>query len=214
MDKSIFGCPKPQIFSNFLRNNLEVEEKGIHLYSLISELILSKPTPVYMPIYSTIEKTYSFKRVTFYSIRLENETYTEIEKFIIRFLDDEKYVDELQNLLALLKIMGNEKGAIPILFRDESEAQALPPERYHSIKQNLSHFVDTNLRLFCLRISSEIVILFNGGIKESQKTQDSPDLIAKFRFAQRACRAINEKIKDKDLKINNLQLIGDFELII
>ena len=165
-----------------------------------------------MPTYAAIEEIYTFKKVTFYSVRIEDEPYSEIEKFILRFQKDKDFDDELQNILALLKIMGNEKGAIPILFRDESAAQALPPERYHAIKQNLVHFIDAQLRLFCLRINAEIVILFNGGVKESQKTHDSPDLIAKFRLAQRFCKAINQKIIDKELRIEKMRLVGDFEL--
>jgi hypothetical protein len=164
--------------------------------------------------YATIEETYIFRRVTFYSVRIENEAYSEIEKFIIRFQQDKKYQQELENILALLKIMGTEKGALPILFRDESQAQALPPERFAAIKQNLVHFIDADLRLFCLRISSEIVVLFNGGVKESQKTQDSPDLLAKFRLAQRFCKAITQKIIEKELLIDGNRLKEDFELVL
>ncbi len=167
-----------------------------------------------MAIYATIEETYRFRRVTFYSVKIENEAYSEVEKFILRFREDAVHGEELQNILALLKIMGNEKGALSVLFRDEAMAQALPPERYHAIRQNLVQFIDANLRLFCLRISSNIVILFNGGVKESQKTQDSSDLLTKFRVAQRFCKAINDKIKNRELKVGDTQLMGDFELII
>jgi hypothetical protein len=163
--------------------------------------------------YATIEETYTFKKVTFYSVRLENQPYSEIEQFILRFKQDKKYKDELDNILALFKIMGNEKGAMPFLFRDESQAQALPPERYIAIKQNLVHFIDADLRLFCLRISNQIVVLFNGGVKESQKTQDSPDLLPKFRLAQRLCKAITQKIIDRELLVQDNKLQGDFELV-
>jgi hypothetical protein len=162
--------------------------------------------------YATIEETYTFKKLTFYSVRIEDESYSEVEKFILRFQQDDKHKDELENILALLKIMGNEKGALPIFFRDESQAQALPPERYVAIKQNMLHFIDADLRLFCLRLSNEIVVLFNGGIKESQKTQDSPDLFPKFRLAQRICKTITQKIIDKELVIHGNRLKGDFEL--
>lgn len=163
--------------------------------------------------FATIEEIYTFKKVTFYSVRLENQSYTEVEQFILRFREDKRYKNELENILALLKIMGNEKGALHFLFRDESQAQALPPERYAAIKQNLVHFIDADLRLFCLRINSQIVVLFNGGVKESQKTQDSPDLMPKFRLAQRLCKAITQKIIDRELFIQGNILEGDFELV-
>lgn len=164
--------------------------------------------------YATIEETYTFKRVKFYSVRIEDETYSEIEKFIIRFQQDKKYQEELDNILALLKIMGNDKGAMPIFFRDESIANALPPERRGAIRQNMLHFIDADLRLFCLRMSNEIVVLFNGGVKDSQKTQDSVDLFPKFRLAQRLSKAINQKIMEKELRIDGHILKGDFELVI
>ena len=164
--------------------------------------------------YANIEEIFAFKRVTYYSIRFENDAYTEVEKFILRFQQDRKYQEELNNILALLKIMGNEKGAIPIFFRDESIAQALPPERNAAIKQDLVHFIDADLRLFCLRVSNEIVILFNGDIKESQKTQDSPKLLPKFRLAQKISKSINQKFTDKELASEGGKLKGDFELVL
>jgi hypothetical protein len=175
---------------------------------------LTKFKPTQAVTYATIEETYVFKKVTFYSVRIEDDAYSEIEKFIIRFQQDKKYQEELDNILALLKIIGNDKGAMPIFFRDESTANALPPERRGAIRQNMLHFIDADLRLFCLRVSNEIVILFNGGIKESQKTQDSADLFPKFRLAQRLSRAINQKFTEKELRIDGKTLKGDFELVL
>jgi hypothetical protein len=70
------------------------------------------------------------------------------------------------------------------------------------------------LRLFCLRMSDEIVILLNGGIKSSQKTNDSPDLVGKFRLAQQVSKAIDLKIRHRELTVVGKQLVGDFEIFI
>jgi hypothetical protein len=75
-------------------------------------------------------------------------------------------------------------------------------------------FIDANLRLFCLRMSDEAVILLNGGIKSSLKTNDSPDLADKFRFAQQVSKAIDLKIRNRELQVVGKQLIGDFEIFI
>ena len=118
-----------------------------------------------MTKWATIEEIYTFKKVTYYSIRLEEDSYSETEKFILRFENDIQLHNELENILALLVILGNEKGAKNRFFRDESAAQALPPEAKESKREKWVQFIDSNLRLFCLRLSDEVVILMNGGIK-------------------------------------------------
>ena len=47
-----------------------------------------------MPTYAAIEEIYTFKKVTFYSVRIEDEPYSEIEKFILRFQKDKDYGEE------------------------------------------------------------------------------------------------------------------------
>jgi hypothetical protein len=164
--------------------------------------------------WASIEEIYTFKKVKYYTIRLEDEPYSEMEKFILRFEMEADFQNDFENILALLVILGNEKGAKCRYFRDESAAQALPPEIREALRENWVQFIDAGLRLFCLRMSDETVILLNGGIKSSQKTNDSPDLVGKFRFAQQVSKAIDLKIKNRELKVVGKQLIGDFEIFI
>lgn len=148
-----------------------------------------------MANWANIEEIYTFKKVTYYTIRLEDELLSETEKFISRFEFHPQYQNDFESILGLLVILGNEKGAKSRFFRDESAAQALPPEIREALRENWVQFIDAGLRLFCLRLSDEVVILMNGGIKSSQKTSDSPDLISKFRFAQQISKSIDAKIK-------------------
>lgn len=164
-----------------------------------------------MANWAIIEEIYTFKKVTYYTIRLDNNAYSEMEKFILRFERDSQYQHDLENILALLVILGNEKGAKTRFFRDESAAQALPPEIKEALRENWVQFIDAGLRLFCLRITDEVVILLNGGIKSSQKTNDSPDLAAKFRTAQQVSKAIHAKLRNRELQIMDKKLVGDFE---
>ena len=164
-----------------------------------------------MANWAIIEELYTFKKVTYYTIRLEGDTYSETEKFILRFEADAQYQQDLENILALLVILGNEKGAKSRFFRDESAAQALPPEIREALRENWVQFIDAGLRLFCLRMTDEVVILLNGGIKSSQKTNDSPDLVAKFRMAQQLSKAIDKQLRNRELQVVGKKLIGDFE---
>ena len=165
-----------------------------------------------MANWAIIEEIYTFKKVTYYTIRLEDELYSETEKFILRFESDEQYQQDLENILALLVILGNEKGTKSRFFRDESAAQALPPEIKEALRENWVQFIDAGLRLFCLRMTDEVVILLNGGIKSSQKMNDSPDLVTKFRIAQQISKAIDAKLRHRELQIIGQKLIGDFEI--
>ena len=55
---------------------------------------------------------------------------------------------------------------------------------------------DFDLRLFWYKLSPTVVVLFNGGIKSSEKLQDSSDLYpAKFRAAEKAAKFIYDALK-------------------
>ena len=167
-----------------------------------------------MAQWASIEEIYTFRKVKYYTVRLEDEPHSEMEKFILRFEMDVEFQNDFENILALLVVLGNEKGAKSRYFRDESAAQALPPEIREALRENWVQFIDAGLRLFCLRMSDEVVILLNGGIKSSQKTKGSPDLAGKFRFAQQVNKAIDLKIRNRELQVVGKQLIGDFEIFI
>ncbi len=165
-----------------------------------------------MPQFATIEEFYTYKKVIYYSIRVEEDELMETEKFYQRFMENQEYKEEFIDLITWIEHIGENEGAIPELFRDEDDAQALPPE-YRQIERRAKvRKIGYSLRLYCLRISESIVILLNGGIKESQKVQDSPDLIGKFRFANKISKVVTEKLIRKELLVGEKKLIGDLEL--
>jgi hypothetical protein len=70
------------------------------------------------------------------------------------------------------------------------------------------------LRLYCVCVTEKVVILANGGVKTSQKVQDSPDLLPHFRFVNEMSKQITVAIRDKDIKIEgkNILNLNDIEL--
>lgn len=165
-----------------------------------------------MPQFVTIEEFYTYEKVGFYSIRIEDNELMETEKFYQRFMNDEKYKEEFSDLIAWIEHIGEIEGAAPELFRDEEDAQALPPEFRQIERRAMLKQIGYSLRLYCLRLSDRVVILLNGGIKESQKVQDSPDLIGKFRMANKISRKITEQLIRRELIVEGKQLAGDLEL--
>lgn len=158
--------------------------------------------------------------VTFYTVRWDESEYSETEKFIGRFLEDATHKESLFEIIALLKLMGEEEGALAIFFsRHENKAAALPPRKVklsggeNRLQSIEIRYEGNSLRLFCLRITQNIVILFNGGIKSSWAAQDSEDLSMKFVEANSFVKRIEKAERDQLFKIDEVRhlLIGDGE---
>ena len=151
----------------------------------------------------------SNENLTFYSVSFEGDENNEFEKFLNKFSKDETVSNELGILKGWINKIKN-TGAKEYLFnRKEERAEALPPR---------GSYLDVNyhrqLRLYCCRISDRVVFLFNGGIKTKNKAQDCPNVGPKFREANELVKAIDEKIKDKEIYLNDddFLIVKDKEL--
>lgn len=108
-------------------------------------------------------------KVTFYSVLLPEAEKNELQVFTDRFKDTQ-YGEALKEIQVLIGNMGTQFGAHERFFRKEDRSHALPSNLYRR----------PLLRLYCLRCCDSVVILGNGGIKESDATQDSPDCYPHF----------------------------------
>lgn len=78
----------------------------------------------------------------------------------------------------------------------------------------LATFACYDFRLYCMRLSDNIVVLFNGSIKTTFTNQEDPQLMFVFRMAKTFSRRINEKIIDKSFRLSGKEIIAeelDFE---
>ena len=111
-------------------------------------------------------------QTTFYSVRREDANLNETEKFFNKFRNDVRLKGYLQELAKFLQIViGEEHGALKDFFRFENEAQALPPSGKHRVGAITINYGNFPLRLYCLRISDRLVVLFNGAEKTSVTAQ-------------------------------------------
>ncbi len=140
-------------------------------------------------------------KVTFHTVRWENAELSETDKFVVKYANDSTYQEDFQKLIQLLiEVIGNTHGAkIAYFNRQENRATALPPK---GTLAEVSIGFDFPFRLYCYRINESIVVLFNGGLKTSQKVADSPDLSMKFQEAQAFVKAIEEGFKNQFIKID------------
>jgi len=138
----------------------------------------------------------------FYTVRKLDEEFSETDKFFLKFKDEPKFkrsISELANFI--VKYIGQKTGALSYLFRFENKAHALPPPSKYTFSQLEIKTKDFPLRLYCLRISNEIVILFNGTEKNSQKAQEG-NTKKFFEEANYFASKIDEAIINKEIILN------------
>lgn len=133
----------------------------------------------------------------FYTVRWEGSEETETDKFFQKF-ENEKHLEQpLLNLVEFLEsFIANKTGALDSFFRFENVAQGLPPSGNYQIREVWIDYVDFPLRLYCLKITEHLVVLFNGNEKTSQTAQDgktSMDFHNANQFAKRITKALNDK---------------------
>ena len=114
-------------------------------------------------ILKTIEQN---DNVGMFSICFDGSEVSEFEKFLNEFKDNATYNKDFNViLLALSKII--DKGALERFFRNEG--------RMNDNVKALA--IDSRkLRLYCLRISDQILILGNGGVKNTRTYQEDSKL--------------------------------------
>lgn len=156
------------------------------------------------------------ERCTFYTVRKieddDEELPSETQRFFEKFYTDEKYKQCVQEIVALLDYIGEERGANIHLFRPEGKADGIPKNEKKSCRYLDLNFADFPLRLYCYRISDEILILFNGGIKDADTAQDSKASMS-FYESQQFCDRINKAFSSKEIRIEGMRIVGTQEEI-
>lgn len=158
-----------------------------------------------MKNFVTIRLFKTFQRVAYYTFLVEGREQSETDAFFTRFENEFALANDLNLLVAWIQEIGQNRGAQNRYFRFENDAAALPPPAriMAELGSNYCQF-----RLYCIRLSDEIVILANGGQKTSQTVQNSPQLMAHFRFANKMAQQLTELIKSGELVLDGKQIIG------
>ena len=137
-------------------------------------------------------------RTTLYSISFERDGTTEFEKFVAEFEMNATYNGDYQRIIAALQAILN-LGALERFFRPEGKwgdsLTAIPIE-------------GGKLRLYCLRISEQIVILGNGGVKNTGTYEEDPKLYGYVMDLQRFEKILNENLEKGFVRIEEKELTG------
>lgn len=105
-------------------------------------------------------------KCTIYTIQFSEEAESEYERFYSKFIEDAQLSHDLLRIVQVLDKIADE-GALERFFRPEGKMRdsvvALP-------------VLHSKLRLYCLRLSDRILVLGNGGVKNSQTYQEDDSL--------------------------------------
>ena len=136
--------------------------------------------------------------VSLYSPHFEGEEYTEFEKFLLEYKD--KYPDDVRQLVYRLDIIKRD-GAEDRHFRYEGtrrdRVMALP-----------SHLETTSLRLYLLNIKAKILILGNGGLKNTATYQEDSHLNKCVQTLQKIDIQMKQMEKQRVITIRGSKLLG------
>lgn len=159
-----------------------------------------------MKCYATIVEFKRYKRVTYYSIKQDDDDDSETDKFFNKLENIVEISEELDNIVHWIKSIGNMRGAQIKHFRPENLAVALPPPR------NVKGTVANNIRLYCHWVNEGVVILFNGGVKTNIDPVLCKNVKPHFLNAQKHIKQLKEiGIDTTNRKITNIdELIIEF----
>jgi hypothetical protein len=139
-------------------------------------------------------------RCTFYTVRWDDSELSETERFFHKFRNHKTLGRPLQELAMFLNIIADESSALKEYFKFENKADALPPSGWHRAEEIIIDFNNFPLRLYCLRISETLVILFSGAEKTSKSAQDGKTSMV-FREANQFAERILEALRQNDIYI-------------
>ena len=147
---------------------------------------------------TTVELLSESEKASLYSISFEMDGTTEFEKFVAEFEMNATYNRDYQRIIAALQAILR-IGALERFFRPEGSmkdsVQALPIE-------------SGILRLYCLRLSDQIVILGNGGVKNTRTYEEDPKLYGYVLDLQKFEKILNENIEKGYVSIEEKELTG------
>lgn len=143
----------------------------------------------------TLEQT---DNVSLYSICFDGKDISEYEAFLLKFKEDAKLNEDYKKIiLALEKIVA--VGAFERFFRPEGKMSD------HVAALSID---SRKLRLYCLRISDQILIVGNGGVKTTRTYQENDELSGYVMDLQEFDKLLAEAQKDGSITIEKNVITG------
>ena len=147
---------------------------------------------------TTVDLIEESEVVSLYSISFEIDRKTEFERFLEKFENHAEWNKDYQKVLyAISLILDN--GALERYFRPEGklsdEVCAIPVE-------------SGNIRLYCLRISDEILVIGNGDVKHTATYEEDQRLLGYVLDLQKFERLLQSDIEAGIITVEERHLLG------
>lgn len=146
-----------------------------------------------------IELIEEHEAVNFYSVHLNDEEISELERFFEKFPEGSGYDEDIDVIISWLDKIGD-RGALERYFRYEGRfgdgVSALPIDAGH-------------LRLYCIRLSDKILVFGNGGVKDTVTWQESSSLAEYVETLVDTSRFIASRLAEGTIYIVDKELIGN-----
>ncbi|MDD3945792.1 MAG: hypothetical protein PHS38_13945 [Bacteroidales bacterium] len=145
----------------------------------------------------------SGKRTSVYSVFIDDSQFSLFEVFIEE--NKRLHLSEIKDIVQRLKTIGTKTGAREQFFKLH---EGNPGDGVCA----LFDLPDKNLRLYCIRYNTQIIILGGGGIKLVRALQNDSKLTKENYLLRELSKQITEKIKEKDIRftIDGNDFEGDF----
>ena len=138
-------------------------------------------------------------RCTAYTIQFLSDRQSEFEKFIETFKDNAELNQDFQAIMRFFEQI-LENGALERFFRREGKMSdsvvALP-------------VLKSKLRLYCLRLTDKILVVGNGGVKNSRTYQEDNTLRGYVMDLQNFEKLLKQAKKSGGVKITEDRIITD-----
>lgn len=144
--------------------------------------------------------------VNFYSIRYSNNELSEAERFFDAVLDNNDLKEDVEILSKIIDRIG-ENGAEPRYFRHAGTRR----DKVVALPEYLS---SSNLRLYAIRLTKDIVILGNGGLKKTKTYNEDPFLNECVETLKKINRFIGSRIEKGQTFVFRKELMGNLKFYI
>lgn len=136
--------------------------------------------------------------VSLYSISFTMDRTTEFEHFLEKFEKQSIWNKDYQKVLYAISII-LDNGALERYFRPEGRISdnvcAIPIE-------------SSSIRLYCLRISNEILVIGNGDVKSTATYEEDPKLLGYVMDLQKFEALLKKDILDGIITVEEKRLVG------
>jgi hypothetical protein len=121
---------------------------------------------------------------------------SEFADFLERAEMDPTVAEDLAEINAQIERLAD-GGVSPNFLRGEKQAAALPGKEWEIVTREFRPVKDGPLRLYCVLLPHEVIILCNGDRKTTDTAQKCKNVRGHFEFANRLHRKVHERLSEE-----------------